>query len=578
MDFEALSRLSARQELRVIDTRQPPEINPTEPQMDSSTLATAARAAAEKLRLLLERGPPQSVALDEDDEMAPGGVASGLAREAPQDRSAPQGAAPEIAEAPEPPEPAAEALGLPLDILGLEPAGEHVVGGPEAEAARPGPAEGSDARGTEAPSPSDTAPSRAQLPPEGPSGADAPEPGVAAPSRRRRSGPAITPEIKAAIVQRREELREIVQLSKVVATYVALKKSGSEHVGSCPFHAEKTPSFKVNDDKHMYHCFGCGAHGDAVDFLHRRTGVSLLEAINDLSQKHGFEAIAVGGRRRRGPAPRQPAIDPEKLEARRREREAQAAQELAAKRDGAARVWEEAKPLSAGSWAWRYLAETRGIRPDVLARADVRETRAYPRTTEALTADDPRAFAEAMKARGARSPFSPAVVSAVRGDEGEVLAIQGILIAPDHEASGTAIRKLGRPISHGALERPVRLVAPPAGWDSPDAVVAIGEGVETALSATTARPDFGCAATLSIDNAARLFERDALPKAPLYLALVESGAEGRWDEIVVDAEARGYRIAALNPPPGAVKGFDANDWLRRGSGDLADAIEEVLSR
>jgi hypothetical protein len=48
---------------------------------------------------------------------------------------------------------------------------------------------------------------------------------------------------------------------------VKLEKAGREHKGCCPFHSEKTPSFTVNDEKGFYHCFGCGAHGDAIRWL-----------------------------------------------------------------------------------------------------------------------------------------------------------------------------------------------------------------------------------------------------------------------------------------------------------------------
>ena len=55
-------------------------------------------------------------------------------------------------------------------------------------------------------------------------------------------------------------------LSGIVAKRVMLTRRGHEHSGLCPFHSEKTPSFTVSEEKGFYHCFGCGAHGDAIGF------------------------------------------------------------------------------------------------------------------------------------------------------------------------------------------------------------------------------------------------------------------------------------------------------------------------
>ncbi|MEO7655189.1 MAG: DNA primase, partial [Sphingomicrobium sp.] len=60
----------------------------------------------------------------------------------------------------------------------------------------------------------------------------------------------------------------------------------------CPFHQEKTPSFTVNDDKHFYHCFGCGAHGDAIRFLTDARGLQLMDAVKELAAKAGMEVPA----------------------------------------------------------------------------------------------------------------------------------------------------------------------------------------------------------------------------------------------------------------------------------------------
>ena len=57
-------------------------------------------------------------------------------------------------------------------------------------------------------------------------------------------------------------VRDSVDIVALVSGYVSLKKAGKNHTGLCPFHVEKTPSFSVNPDKQIFHCFGCGAGGD----------------------------------------------------------------------------------------------------------------------------------------------------------------------------------------------------------------------------------------------------------------------------------------------------------------------------
>ena len=69
-----------------------------------------------------------------------------------------------------------------------------------------------------------------------------------------------------------------VLISTVIGASVGLRKFGREFRACCPFHADKTPSFYVNDEKGFYHCFGCGAHGDAIDFLVETAGVGVREA------------------------------------------------------------------------------------------------------------------------------------------------------------------------------------------------------------------------------------------------------------------------------------------------------------
>jgi DNA primase len=64
----------------------------------------------------------------------------------------------------------------------------------------------------------------------------------------------------------------------VIGARLDLRKSGKEYTGLCPFHADKTPSFHVNEDKGVFHCFGCGESGDVFDFIMKLDGVSFAEA------------------------------------------------------------------------------------------------------------------------------------------------------------------------------------------------------------------------------------------------------------------------------------------------------------
>ncbi|WP_224718001.1 DNA primase [Pectobacterium versatile] len=70
---------------------------------------------------------------------------------------------------------------------------------------------------------------------------------------------------------------------------VKLKKQGKNYHACCPFHHEKTPSFTVNGDKQFYHCFGCGAHGTAIDFLMNYDRLEFVETIEELATMHGLE-------------------------------------------------------------------------------------------------------------------------------------------------------------------------------------------------------------------------------------------------------------------------------------------------
>ena len=81
-----------------------------------------------------------------------------------------------------------------------------------------------------------------------------------------------------------QDLLSRVDIVEVVGRQVQLKKSGLNFSGLCPFHAEKSPSFTVTPTKQFYHCFGCGAHGDAIRFLSEHSGLPFVEAVKELAQ------------------------------------------------------------------------------------------------------------------------------------------------------------------------------------------------------------------------------------------------------------------------------------------------------
>ena len=86
----------------------------------------------------------------------------------------------------------------------------------------------------------------------------------------------------------KQDLLNRVDIVDVVSRYVQLKKGGANYVGLCPFHSEKTPSFSVSPAKQFYHCFGCGAHGNAIGFLMAYASLGYVDAIKDLAGQVGM--------------------------------------------------------------------------------------------------------------------------------------------------------------------------------------------------------------------------------------------------------------------------------------------------
>ena len=92
--------------------------------------------------------------------------------------------------------------------------------------------------------------------------------------------------IPASFIQ---ELLARADVVEIIGRSVQLKKGGANFMGLCPFHAEKSPSFSVSPSKQFFHCFGCGKSGDAIKFLMEHSGMTFMEAVQDLAQQFGMQ-------------------------------------------------------------------------------------------------------------------------------------------------------------------------------------------------------------------------------------------------------------------------------------------------
>ncbi len=85
-----------------------------------------------------------------------------------------------------------------------------------------------------------------------------------------------------------EQLKNVIDIVDVIGNYIELKKSGANYKALCPFHDEDTPSFVVSPSKQIFHCFGCGAGGDAIKFVMEYEKLSYPEAIEKLASIYNF--------------------------------------------------------------------------------------------------------------------------------------------------------------------------------------------------------------------------------------------------------------------------------------------------
>jgi DNA primase len=83
-----------------------------------------------------------------------------------------------------------------------------------------------------------------------------------------------------------DQIRQVADIVDIASLYTTLKKRGRKHVGLCPFHSEKTPSFTVDSEKQLFHCFGCGVGGDVFTLLMEKENLTFPEALSQLAERY----------------------------------------------------------------------------------------------------------------------------------------------------------------------------------------------------------------------------------------------------------------------------------------------------
>lgn len=151
---------------------------------------------------------------------------------------------------------------------------------------------------------------------------------------------ALIPEDKIA------EIRDRTDIVQVIGEFVPLRRSGVNWKGLCPFHAERSPSFNVNQAKQMYHCFGCGKSGDVIRFLMEHDGKPFIEVVRELAKRAGIDLP-------------EPEVSPAALEARKRA-ESDRARMLKLNRL-VSDFFREQYAVPSGARARAYVEEKRGI-------------------------------------------------------------------------------------------------------------------------------------------------------------------------------------------------------------------------
>ncbi|EPR14212.1 hypothetical protein M527_29325 [Sphingobium indicum IP26] len=313
-----------------------------------------------------------------------------------------------------------------------------------------------------------------------------------------------------------EEAKARHSLSDIVARHTNLKKRGPrELVGLCPFHSERSPSFEVNDAKGTYHCWGCGAAGDAIRFLVNKEGMTFIQAVECLMG----EAF--------------PVISDEERAKRKAEDERDMAERIALARS----IWSRSVPAS-GTPAEVY-ARSRGITMDLPETVRFVMT---PRWRDPETGEVGRDF--------------PAMACALQDGTGAVVGVQCVFLAHGGRRKYERIKDDGTrakaKLSYGAVIGSAFRIGPPS-----DHLI-ICEGPEDGLTLRQQLPD----KTVWVACGTALMPRVSIPSEVQFITLAgDNGSAGRVavDEATAAYMRLGLAVGAIFPDPPFK---DWNDQLR----------------
>jgi phage/plasmid primase-like uncharacterized protein len=321
-------------------------------------------------------------------------------------------------------------------------------------------------------------------------------------------------------IQEIDKAKANQDLVKLIGARIPLTREGQEWRGLCPFHIEKTPSFSVVPQKGFYHCFGCGAHGDALTWMMQMENKSFREAVETGLQRPVTRPINQLRVIRTAMTSAGPAKPPNDYEKQR-------------KLNLAARIWNESRP-AIGTLVERYLF-TRCLvyendMPNVL--------RFHPSLIHEPTRQ-----------------YFPVMVAAVHNANGEFTGIHRTYLAPDGSGKATVTEGGVKRMLGDCFGAHVQFTPPQ------NNKLAIAEGIETALSIMQSCPDYGVWSAMSLGNL-----KAPVPKTVGEIVICADGdnkdprmAERILREAADDHINRGHTVLVARPP----QGMDFNDLLQQ---------------